>query len=86
MTASDWMLQRLADVIGCSVDRPRVLETTALGAAWLAGHEAGVWPSRDEFAKIWKQDRRFEPQMDEGFRARRIELWHDAVRRTLTKT
>ncbi len=84
MTASDWMLQRLSDVLGAPVDRPKVLETTALGAAWLAGHAAGVWPSQDEFARIWQLDRRFEPQMDEAARQRRVALWHDAVQRTLT--
>jgi glycerol kinase len=86
MTASDWMLQRLADVLGAPVDRPKVLETTALGAAWLAGHQVGAWPSQAEFAQIWQQDRRFEPQMDAAARRRRVDLWHDAVRRTLTKT
>ncbi|MEX2630196.1 MAG: glycerol kinase GlpK [Tistlia sp.] len=83
MTASDWTLQRLADILAAPVDRPTVLETTALGAAWLAGRHAGVWPDRDEFARRWQLDRRFEPQMDEAQRSRRLALWRDAVRRTL---
>ncbi|SMF18678.1 glycerol kinase [Tistlia consotensis] len=84
MTASDWTLQRLADILAAPVDRPTVLETTALGAAWLAGRQAGVWPDRQEFGRRWQLDRRFEPQMDEMQRRRRLALWHDAVRRTLT--
>ena len=84
MSASDWTLQRLADILGAPVDRPQVLETTALGAAWLAGHAAGVWPGQREFAEAWKLDRRFEPQMAADLRDRRLALWHDAVRRTLT--
>ena len=84
MSASDWTLQRLADILGAPVDRPQVLETTALGAAWLAGHAAGVWPGQSEFAEAWRLDRRFEPQMAADLRDRRLALWHDAVRRTLT--
>ncbi len=51
MVASDWTMQRLADILDAPVDRPTVLETTALGAAWLAGSRAGVWPKATEFAK-----------------------------------
>jgi glycerol kinase len=81
MVASDWMLQRLADILDAPVDRPVVLETTALGAAWLAGSGAGVWPDQDGFAKSWRRERRFEPQMDAETRERLIAGWHDAVRR-----
>jgi glycerol kinase len=81
MVASDWMLQRLADILNAPVDRPVVLETTALGAAWLAGSGAGVWPDQDGFAKSWRRERRFEPQMDAETRVRLIAGWHDAVRR-----
>ncbi len=83
MTASDWMLQRLADILAAPVDRPTVLETTALGAAWLAGRQAGVWPDQAEFGRRWQLDRRFEPAMGEEQRRQRLALWHDAVRRTL---
>ncbi len=82
MVASDWMLQRLADILDAPVDRPVVLETTALGAAWLAGSGAGVWPDQDGFAKSWRLERRFEPEMDPATRTRLIAGWHDAVRRT----
>jgi glycerol kinase len=61
-----------------------VLETTALGAAWLAGSHAGVWPSAENFAKSWALDQRFEPQMGESERRFKLKGWRDAVRRTLT--
>jgi len=84
MSASDWSMQFLSDIIGAPVDRPTVLETTALGVAWLAGMRAGVYPDRAGFAANWALDRRFEPQMDEATRERRYAGWLDAVRRTLT--
>jgi glycerol kinase len=83
MTASDVMLQFLADIIDAPVDRPVVMETTALGAAYLAGLAAGVCPPPDDFAKSWKRERRFEPRMDAALRARKWSGWQDAVRRTL---
>jgi len=86
MVASDWTMQRLADILDAPVDRPTILETTALGAAWLAGAEAGVWPAADEFARSWALDRRFEPQMDAATRAAKLKGWRDAVRRTLSAT
>ncbi|HTO27290.1 MAG TPA: FGGY-family carbohydrate kinase, partial [Devosia sp.] len=84
MVASDWTMQFLADVLDAPVDRPVILETTALGAAWLAGSKAGIWPDMAEFAKSWARDRRFEPQMDATERKRKIKGWDVAVRRTLT--
>ncbi|KAB1115602.1 glycerol kinase GlpK [Neorhizobium galegae] len=84
MVASDWTMQRLADLLDAPVDRPTILETTALGAAWLAGSKAGVWPDQKAFAKSWARQRRFEPQMDEKTRSAKIRGWKDAVRRTLT--
>ena len=59
------------------------METTALGAAWLAGYRAGVWPDTSGFAASWRLDRRFEPAMDASVRARKLAGWKDAVRRTL---
>jgi glycerol kinase len=82
MAASDWTMQRLADLLGAPVDRPRIQETTALGAAWLAGHNAGLWPDQDAFAAEWQRDRRFEPDMAADVRLSRIARWRDAVRRT----
>ncbi len=83
MSASDWTMQFLADIIGAPVDRPQVLETTALGAAWLAGMQAGVYPDRDEFAKTWALQRQFLPQMDEATRTRKYADWTRAVAATL---
>jgi glycerol kinase len=82
MVASDWMLQRLADISNAPVDRPVILETTALGAAWLAGSGAHVWPDRDAFAKSWQRDRHFKPVMDAATRATLVAGWRDAIRRT----
>lgn len=84
MVASDWTMQFLADVLDAPVDRPVILETTALGAAWLAGMKAGVWPGMDEFAAGWARDRRFEPAMDAEERKAKVAGWDDAVRRVLT--
>ncbi|MBJ3784761.1 glycerol kinase GlpK [Devosia sediminis] len=84
MVASNWTMQFLADILDAPVDRPTILETTALGAAWLAGMKAGVWPGMAEFAESWARDERFEPQMDAETRKAKIAGWDDAVRRTLT--
>ena len=85
MVASDWTMQCLADILDAPVDRPTILETTALGAAWLAGSRAGVWPDATEFAREWALDRRFEPAMEPSIRKRKLTGWRDAVRRTLTR-
>jgi glycerol kinase len=85
MVASDWTLQFLADMLSAPVDRPTVLETTALGAAWLAGHGAGVWPDQAGFAKHWKLDRRFQPTMAPADRAARYARWQRAVAATLAE-
>ena len=82
MVASDWMLQRLADILNAPVDRPVILETTSLGAAWLAGSGAGVWPDREAFAESWQRDRHFRPAMDAAARTKLVSGWRDAVRRT----
>ncbi|MEO3998269.1 glycerol kinase GlpK [Mesorhizobium sp. CAU 1732] len=84
MVASDWTMQRLADLLDAPVDRPTILETTALGAAWLAGSRAGVWPKAAKFAKAWALDRRFEPAMDDRARRAKLAGWTDAVKRTLS--
>jgi glycerol kinase len=86
MVASDWTMQRLSDLIGAPVDRPTVLETTALGAAYLAGLAAGVYPPPEDFARQWALERRFRPAMADDERARKLALWRDAVGRTLTAT
>ncbi|WP_018236545.1 glycerol kinase GlpK [Ensifer sp. BR816] len=83
MVASDWTMQRLSDLLDAPVDRPVILETTALGVAWLAGSRAGVWPNQEEFAKSWARDRRFEPKMDGTTRKGKLKGWRSAVKRTL---
>jgi glycerol kinase len=85
MSASDWTMQCLSDILGASVDRPKVRETTALGAAWLAGMRAGLYPGAAEFAESWALERRFEPRMDTDERERKYAGWRDAVSRTLSK-
>jgi glycerol kinase len=70
--------------LGAPVDRPKVMETTSVGAAYLAGLQAGVCPPPQDFAKTWRRDRRFEPAMDPVIRQRKWAGWRDAVARTLT--
>jgi len=84
MTASDPCMQFLADILECPVDRPTVAETTALGAAYLAGRAVGICADLAGFAKQWRLDRRFEPRMDASERERKYAGWKQAVRRTLT--
>jgi glycerol kinase len=86
MVASDWTMQRLADILDAPVERPVVQETTALGAAWLAGHKAGVWPDAEGFAALWKLDRAFAPALDARERERKYAGWQRAVRAVLQTT
>lgn len=80
MVASDWTMQRLADILAAPVDRPIVKETTAMGAAYLAGFAAGVLPPPDQFADGWRLERRFSPRMDTAMRKRKLTGWKQAVR------
>jgi glycerol kinase len=84
MASSDWTMQRLADLTGCAVDRPPSRETTALGAAYLAGLHVGFFPEPDRFAERWRAERRFTPQMDAVTRDRKLAAWAAAVRRLLS--
>lgn len=84
MVASNYTMQFLADILDAPVDRPHILETTALGVAWIAGHATGLWPDQDGFAARWALERQFTPQMDEKTRKAKLKGWHDAVRRTLS--
>ena len=83
MVASDWTMQFLADMLDAPVERPTILETTALGAAWLAGHRAGVWPDAEGFAKLWKLERAFKPTLATAQRERKYAGWQRAVRAVL---
>jgi len=85
MSGSDWTMQFLADIIGAKVDRPEVLETTALGAAWLAGMRAGIYPNMDAFSKQWRVERQFTPHMEADTRNALYSGWKDAVARTLSR-
>jgi glycerol kinase len=81
MTVNDWAMQFLADILGVPVERPAVTETTAMGAAYLAGMAIGVFPGLDGLASFWQRERRFEPAMSEDERDTRYDRWRDAVRR-----
>ena len=83
MSASDYAMQFLSDIIGAPVDRPQVLETTAMGAAWLAGQRMGIYPDQDAFARSWALDRSFAPAMDEETRATKYAAWKRAVDATI---
>lgn len=84
MVASDWTMQRLADILSAPVDRPKMLETTALGAAYLAGSKVGVYGDLQTFADNWQADKRFEPGMADDTRNNLVTGWRDAVKRTLS--
>jgi glycerol kinase len=84
MAASDWTMHFVADMLDAPVDRPRNLETTALGAAWLAGMRTGVYPAREGFAAAWAAEHRFAPRMGAATRARKYAGWQDAVARVRT--
>jgi glycerol kinase len=80
--ANDLLMQFQADLLGVPVVRPRVLETTALGAAYLAGLTVDLWKSREELAQHWQAQRRFEPAMDSAKRQDLMSRWREAVRRS----
>ena len=84
MANSDWTMQRLADLLGSTVDRPQIKETTALGAAYLAGLHVGFFPEPDRFLDHWRLERRFTPQLNAATRERKLQGWTAAVRRLLT--
>ncbi len=79
MSASDWTMQGLSNCLGAPVDRPVMQETTALGAAWLAGMRAGVYPDQAGFAETWQLDKRFEPEMAQEARDAAYARWQRAV-------
>jgi glycerol kinase len=80
-TANNFLMQFQADILGCPIVRPADIETTALGAAYLAGLATGFYKSTDELARFWKSERVFEPKMAETQREERIAGWRDAVAR-----
>ena len=84
MAASNWTMQMLSDLVELPVDRPKNLETTALGAAYLAGMQVGFYPPMDEFSESWQSESQFNSKMKEELRARKLAGWKEAVRRTLS--
>ena len=84
MSANGYAMQFLSDILGAKVDRPRVLESTALGAAWLAGMRAGIYPDQTGFAELWQCERQFVPTMEADDRAKRLADWDRAVQATLS--
>ncbi len=84
MTASDWTMQTLSDILDAPVDRPKVLETTALGAAYLAGLHAGLLPPPEKFSRSWKRQKRFMPKMNAAERKAKLAGWDDALRKLLS--
>ena len=85
MSSSDYTMQFLSDILGATIDRPEILETTALGVAWLAGMKAGFYPSKEEFSKNWILEKRFDCKMNNETRTKLYNGWIDAVERTVTK-
>jgi glycerol kinase len=85
MVVNDWLCQYLADILARPVERPEIIETTALGVAYLAGLATGVYGSMDQVARAWRCQRRFEPAMDERARAERLAGWEQAVQRVRTR-
>ena len=85
MSSSDWTMQFLADILAAPVDRPAYLETTAVGAAYLAGMNIGLYPDAAAFGAAWTAERRFEPVMTDEERARKYRGWQDAIARALLR-
>lgn len=81
--ANNMLMQFQADILDVPVDRPQVIETTALGAAYLAGLAVGVWHSKDELKDSWKLQNRFEPQMDPKQAASYYKGWRKAVKHAM---
>lgn len=85
MTASNWTMQFLSDMLNAPIDRPVITETTALGAAWLAGMRAGLYPGMESFSDNWQLERRFKPHMDQNTRKVLYQGWQKSVSRTLER-
>jgi glycerol kinase len=84
MAASNWTMQMLSDLLNLPVDRPKNLETTALGAAYLAGMQIGFYPPIEDFAKSWNSENQFNSTMPEAVRQKKLSGWKDSVSRTLS--
>jgi glycerol kinase len=76
-------MQMQADFVGAEIIRPKMIETTSAGAAFLAGLGVGFWSNLEEIKKVWEVDREFKPMIAESQRRERMKHWHEAVQRTL---
>lgn len=81
-TANNFLMQFQADLLGCEIKRPKIIETTAIGAAFLAGLAVGFWKNQEELQKLWEADQSFQPTMDAQKRDQLIHFWHKAVERS----
>jgi glycerol kinase len=81
-TANNFLMQFQADLLNCEIKRPKIIETTALGAAFLAGLAVGFWKDQEELQKLWQPDKTFSPAMEDGKREKLVHFWHKAVERT----
>ncbi|MBN3583950.1 glycerol kinase GlpK [Algoriphagus aestuarii] len=81
-TANNFLMQFQADLLECEIKRPKIIETTAIGAAFLAGLAVGFWKSQDELQSLWESDRNFQPEMKSETREKILHFWHKAVERT----
>ena len=86
MVANNWVLSFLANILGATVDRSLITETTALGVAYLAGLQADVFASTEELAQLWQCDARFEPVIDEEKRNSLYAQWLNAVSKVQTNS
>jgi glycerol kinase len=81
-TANNFLMQFQADLLGCEIKRPKIIETTAIGAAFLAGLAVGFWKSQDEIQSLWESDKNFHPEMETEKREKMLHFWHKAVERS----
>jgi glycerol kinase len=83
--ANDLLMQMQADLLGIPVIRPAIIETTALGAAYLAGLSCGIYANKEELASQWHEERRFEPLMPRDLALSKMDAWNRAIRQTITQ-
>lgn len=81
-TANNFLMQFQADLLGCEIKRPKIIETTAIGAAFLAGLAVGFWENQEELQELWEADQSFKPNMEAEKRDQLIHFWHKAVERS----
>lgn len=80
MVVNNWLLQRMADLLNVDIDRPQIIETTALGAAYLAGLQHGIYDSLEGIQKQWQKEKQFKPNMEDKIRQKKLRGWEKAVK------